>query len=67
MGISGPTKTYMHDIHLYLPGGIVSTKVGFSDKLPVPGLLGMSGFFEHFKVTFDSTACRCELERIFHA
>jgi len=66
-GISGPTKIFLHDISLYLPGGIVTTCAGFSDRLPVSGLLGMTGFFEHFKVIFDPTALRCELERIFRA
>jgi len=45
MGISGPTKVYMHDIALYIPGGIVTVKAGFSDGLPILGLLGMNGFF----------------------
>jgi hypothetical protein len=67
MGISGPTQMYLHDVSLYIPGGIVTAKVGFSDTLPILGLLGMSGFFEHFKITFDSAAFRCELERIFRA
>lgn len=67
MGVAGPTKMFMHDISLYLPGGIVTVRAGFSDLLPTPGLLGMSGFFEHFKITFDPSAARCELERIFEA
>lgn len=67
MGVAGPTKMYMHEIALYIPGGIVTAKAGFSDELPVPGLLGMSGFFEHFKVLFDPTALRVELERIYKA
>jgi hypothetical protein len=67
MGIAGPTKMYLHDVSLYIPGGIVTAKVGFSDALPILGLLGMEGFFEHFTVTFDSTDLRCVLERIFRA
>ncbi len=57
----------MHDISLYIPGGIVTTKAGFSDNLPILGLLGMTGFFEHFRITFDPAALRCELERIYKA
>jgi len=66
-GVQGPTNIYLHDISLYIPGGLVSTRSGFSDDLPVAGLLGMAGFFEHFKVTFDPTAFRVELERLFRA
>jgi hypothetical protein len=67
MGIAGPTKMYMHEISLHIPGGVVTTKAGFSDSLPILGLLGMVGFFEHFKITFDPSALRCELERHFRA
>lgn len=67
LGVSGPSDVYVHDISIYLPGGIANITAGFSDDLPVAGLLGMTGFFEHFKVCFDPTALRFELERIFHA
>jgi hypothetical protein len=66
-GIQGPADIFLHDISLYIPGGIVQTKAGFSDALPIAGLLGMSGFFEHFKVTFDPTALRVELQRLYHS
>jgi len=65
MGISGPSNIYMHDVALYAPGGVVLTRAGFSDDLPISGLLGMSGFFDHFKITFDPTARACTLDRIF--
>ncbi len=58
---------YLHDIALYAPGGPVQTRAGFSYDLPIVGLLGMEGFFEHFRVTFDPTAQRCEIERLFQA
>ncbi len=67
MGIAGPTNIYMHDITLYIPGGPVQARAGFSDSLPIVGLMGMYGFFEHFVVTFDPAALRCELERIYQA
>jgi hypothetical protein len=67
MGIAGPSQMYMHDITLYIPGGPVKIKAGFSRILPTAGLLGMNGFFEHFIVKFDPAALRCELERIFQA
>ena len=66
-GIARETSIYMHDVHLYAPGGIIELCAGFSDQLPVAGLLGMNGFFSHFKVTFNPTALRCELERLYHA
>jgi hypothetical protein len=66
-GIDGPTPVYIHDVTLYIPGGPMQTSVGFKTDLPVAGLLGMSGFFDHFKVTFDSSGQFCELERIYHA
>jgi hypothetical protein len=58
---------YLHDVSLYTPGGIVSARAGFSDDLPIAGLLGMTGFFEHFKITFDPILLRCELERLYRA
>lgn len=67
LAATGPTTMYMHEISIYLPGGPVQVKAGFSDSLPVAGLLGMSGFFEHFMVLFNSPALRCELERILTA
>jgi hypothetical protein len=66
-GVAGPSAIFLHDICLYAPGGIIATRAGFSDALPIAGLLGMAGFFENFKVMFDSTALRCELERIYQA
>ena len=65
-GITGPVNLYLHDISLYVPGGVVATRAGFSEDLPIAGLLGMLGFFEHFfKVTFDPTALRVEIERLY--
>lgn len=66
-GISGPANSYLHNIHLHAPGGIIETIGCFSDELPVLGLLGMRGFFDHFNVLFDSTALECEITRLFQA
>lgn len=65
IGIGGAEETYLHDVHLYLPGGLVKIKAGFKEKLPVAGLLGMYGFFEFFKVTFDHDSQQCLLDRIY--
>ena len=67
LGVNGPCKLFLHDIALYAPGGIILTNAGFSDDLPIAGLLGMTGFFENFKIIFDPTAGRVELERLFRA
>lgn len=66
-GINGQARLYLHDISLYAPGGIIFTRAGFSDELPIAGLLGIEGFFQNFKITFDPTALRVELERLCQA
>lgn len=67
MGVAGAEKVFLHDITIYIPGGPIITRAGFSDKLPIAGLLGMRGFFEHFKIIFDPTSLRVELERLYQA
>lgn len=66
-GIQGPAQLYLHDISLFAPGGIIATRAGFSEELPIAGLLGMEGFFQHFTIIFDPTALRVELNRIYQA
>lgn len=67
-GISGKVSVcYLHDVSLYLPGGIIGVQVAFTPDLPVAGLLGMRGFFEFFKVVFDPTAQGCEIDRVYQA
>ncbi|MFZ0311113.1 MAG: hypothetical protein WAL85_00280 [Candidatus Korobacteraceae bacterium] len=67
LGVAGAMAIYLHDISLYAPGGIITTRAGFSDNLPIAGLLGMAGFFENYKISFDPVTLRCELERIYQA
>jgi hypothetical protein len=67
VGVSGkPTITYLYSISLYVDGGIIRIRAGFAQDLPLAGLLGRQGFFEHFKITFDpsNTPPGFELERI---
>jgi hypothetical protein len=66
-GIGGLEETWLHDVHLYVPGGVVKILAGFKENLSVAGLLGMNGFFEYFNVTFNSALLQCSLERIYHA
>jgi hypothetical protein len=55
MGVSGQATTvYLHDICLYIPGGhILRIRAGFTNDLPIAGLLGRRGFFDSFKISFD--------------
>ena len=66
-GVSGkPTQIYLHDVSLHVPGHLIKIRAGFTDELPIAGLLGRVGFFEHFKITFDpsSNPPGFDLERI---
>lgn len=64
-GIGGPEETWLHEILLHIPGGAIRLVAGFKQSLPVAGLLGMHGFFDQFKITFDPTVRECTLERIY--
>jgi hypothetical protein len=66
-GISGQEETWLHEVMLYVPGGPVKIKAGFKEGLPIAGLLGMHGFFEHFNITFDTAMKECVLDRVHHA
>ena len=69
LGVNGDrTEVYLHSVSLYVSGGhILKIRAGFTPKLPLAGLLGMTGFFDHFKITFDPTANDFELQRIYQA
>jgi hypothetical protein len=70
MGISGvATDIFVHTVSLHVLGSMFKIKAGFSDDLPLAGLLGRLGFFEHFKITFDSSnnPPGFDLERIYRA
>ena len=64
-GIAGQQQTWVHDVTLYIPGGAVAIKAAFTETLPVAGLLGMNGFFEHFSISFDPVKLECELKRVY--
>jgi hypothetical protein len=65
-GIGGQEEVWLHKIRLHIPGGPVDITAGFKENLPVSGLLGTNGFFEHFKITFEGDAKPCTLERIYY-
>ena len=64
-----PTKIFRHTIHLHVLGNMFKIQAGFADQLPLAGLLGRVGFFEHFKITFDpcSNPPGFDLERVYRA
>jgi hypothetical protein len=59
----------MHPISLLVGEHMLHVNAAFSDTLPVAGLLGRSGYFEHFRITFDpaSNPPGLELERVYKA
>jgi hypothetical protein len=68
MGVSGaPTAIYRHTVSLHFLGNLFKIQAGFTQQLPLAGLLGRSGFFEHFKITFDpsSQPPGFDLERVY--
>lgn len=67
IGVNGDrTEVYLHSISLHVPGGhILKIRAGFTPKLPLIGLLGMTGFFDHFTVTFDPKTNEFELQRFY--
>ena len=64
-GVDGKqSTTYLHEVAFYAPGGVIQIRAALSYELPVAALLGMDGFFEHFRVTFDPTGKFVEVERL---
>ena len=59
---------YLHDVSLHVPGGhVLRINAGFTDVLPMAGILGRNGFLEHFKVLFDPSgeAPGFDIQRFF--
>ena len=70
MGISGGGgDVWVHPIQLYVGMDLLSIEAAFSPDLPLAGLLGRSGFFEHYRITFDPAPYppELEIERIYRA
>jgi hypothetical protein len=66
LGIGGSADSWVHPVRLYVPGGPIDIHAAFKEDLPIAGLLGMNGFFDHFLITFIHPALTCEIERIAH-
>jgi hypothetical protein len=62
-------KMYFHKVKLCLPGTIIEIMAGFSATLSVAGILGRSGFFDKYTITFDpcSTPPGFEMHRVGRA
>lgn len=67
--IGGTTGKMWFQVKLCLPGTILEITAGFSNRLSVAGILGRSGFFDNYVVTFDSSSSPpgLEIQRIAHA
>jgi len=66
-GIGGRVELWLHPLKLYIPGGPVNITAGFREGLPLAGLLGTGGFFEHFNITFDPGLKQCVLDRVYYS
>jgi hypothetical protein len=66
-GIAGSSDTWIHPVRLYVPGGPIDIHAAFKEGLPLGGLLGMNGFFDHFLVNFSYPLLTCEIVRIGQA
>jgi aspartyl protease len=68
-GIGGGSEVWVHPITLFVAGHVLQLNAAFSDTLPLAGLLGRSGFFEYFRITFDPASAPpgLELERVHKA
>jgi hypothetical protein len=63
------TKVYYHNIKIKLLGQMIALRAGFSDDLSVAAILGRSGFFDSFTITFDpcNNPPGLALERFYRA
>lgn len=69
-GISGACgDVWVHSVQLYVGMDLHTIEAAFSPELPVAGLLGRSGFFEFYKITFDPAPNppEMEIERVYRA
>ena len=62
-------KVYYHEVKIELLGQMISLRAGFSNDLSVAAILGRSGFFDSFTVTFDpcNNPPGLALERFYRA
>ena len=68
-GIVGTQDVWIHPVQLYVGADIIEINAAFAKTLPVAGILGRIGFFDHFKITFDPTGNPpgMDVERVYKA
>jgi hypothetical protein len=66
-GIGGVQDVWIHPVQLHVGAELIDINAAFAKTLPVAGILGRIGFFEHFKITFDPTGNSpgMEIERVY--
>ena len=63
MGIDGRiSKLYLHRVSIYVAGSIETSIVGFSEEVPLAGLLGRRGFLDRFRFTYDCSTSPPQFE-----
>lgn len=69
IGIGGKQEVWVHSVQLFIGSDLLAIDAAFAPGLPLGGLLGRSGFFESYKVTFDPAPNppEMELERVYRA
>jgi hypothetical protein len=52
--VRGPmSDVFFHDVSLYVGADIIKIRAAFCNELSAAGILGRTGFFDNFIVTFD--------------
>lgn len=68
-GVGGFAEVWIAPVTLHFGPWLIEIKACFMPGLPVAGLLGRRGFFEHFKITFDPIGPEpgMEFERVYRS
>jgi hypothetical protein len=66
-GVGGAQDVWVHSVQLFVGDQILEIEAAFAKELPIAGVLGRSGFFEHFRITFDpaSDPPGLDIERVY--
>jgi hypothetical protein len=52
-GVGVAQDVWVHSVQLFVGDQILEIEAAFAKELLIAGVLGRSGFFEHFRITFD--------------
>ncbi|MEO8726137.1 MAG: retropepsin-like aspartic protease [Acidobacteriaceae bacterium] len=68
-GVGGSEQVFIHAVNLHFGPYVINIDACFMEHLPISGLLGRRGFFEHFRITFDPAGSTpgMEFERVFRS